>query len=326
VDGVGNLAMTSNGYNVMGWQVDPETMDIKKDTVSALRVMSAENMTYPPEATTKAYVAGILDQNDTDVTSSIGKTMNLQFYDNLGYSYTAKLIVKNTDVEGAYTVQLDRILDSNNIEQDIEGVTFGAPTPVEKAITKGLADGYAWVKDAGGTFSLQQNGTTVYTMGSTTTTASGTVQNADGEGDLTAASWEILAKAYNVDTEDAVAMAEFKTMAFDVDYTYPNTITDPAGTETANGTVSVTLEQLFLGATDIEVTTAATDGEATATGNESISDLLKLTTIADINEELKTLEIDRYSVLESASLTFDQKTGKFVGIGGDGNPSLTLAL
>ena len=55
VDGAGNLAMTSNGYNVMGWQVDPETMDIKMETVSALRVMSPENMTYPPEATSKAY-------------------------------------------------------------------------------------------------------------------------------------------------------------------------------------------------------------------------------------------------------------------------------
>ena len=32
--------MTSTGYNVMGWQVDPTTGDIRKDTVSALRVMS----------------------------------------------------------------------------------------------------------------------------------------------------------------------------------------------------------------------------------------------------------------------------------------------
>ena len=33
VDGVGNLAMSSNGYNVMGWQVDETTGAIKKDTV-----------------------------------------------------------------------------------------------------------------------------------------------------------------------------------------------------------------------------------------------------------------------------------------------------
>ena len=48
VDSVGNLAMSANGYNVMGWQVDETTGAIKKDTVSALRIMSAENMTYPP--------------------------------------------------------------------------------------------------------------------------------------------------------------------------------------------------------------------------------------------------------------------------------------
>ena len=54
MDAAGNLAMTSNGYNVMGWKVDPDTMKIKPDTVSALRIMDATNMTYPPEATTKA--------------------------------------------------------------------------------------------------------------------------------------------------------------------------------------------------------------------------------------------------------------------------------
>ena len=73
VDGGGNLAMTSTGYNVMGWGVDKETGKIKQDTVSALRIMSTANMTYPPEATTKAYMSGILDKNDTDVTSANGR-------------------------------------------------------------------------------------------------------------------------------------------------------------------------------------------------------------------------------------------------------------
>ena len=67
VDGGGNLAMTSTGYNVMGWGVDEETGNIKQDTVSALRIMSAANMTYPPEATSKAYVSGIIDKNNTVV-------------------------------------------------------------------------------------------------------------------------------------------------------------------------------------------------------------------------------------------------------------------
>ena len=87
VDGAGNLCMTSTGYTVMGWQVDKTTGTIKKDTVSALRVMSTENQTSAPEATTNATCSGIIDKNDSDVTSDSGLTMNLNFYDKLGYSY-----------------------------------------------------------------------------------------------------------------------------------------------------------------------------------------------------------------------------------------------
>ena len=114
VDGGGNLAMTSNGYNVMGWGVDPETMDIKQDTVQPLRIMSPDNLTYPPEATTKAYMAGIIDKNDTNVTSSSGKNVNLQIYDELGYSYTLRFNLKSSDEEGVYGLQLTSILDENN--------------------------------------------------------------------------------------------------------------------------------------------------------------------------------------------------------------------
>ena len=114
VDAAGNLAMTSNGYNVMGWQGDPETGKVKKDTVSALRIMSEANLTYPPEATTEAYISGFCDKNDSDINSSHGKIMNLSFYDALGYSYTAKLSVHKTADDGVYYTQLDDILDSNN--------------------------------------------------------------------------------------------------------------------------------------------------------------------------------------------------------------------
>ena len=79
VDGAGNLAMTSTGYNVMGWGVDETTGNIKQDTVAALRIMSAANMTYPPEATSQAYISGIIDKHDKDVTSANGKSVNLNF-------------------------------------------------------------------------------------------------------------------------------------------------------------------------------------------------------------------------------------------------------
>ncbi len=113
IDSVGNLVMTSNGYNVMGWGVDEETMTIKQDTVSALRIMSADNMTYPPEATSNAYVSGIIDKNDSDVGTEAGKALNLSFYDNLGYSYTAKFSIHSTTDDGTYYVELDDVIDSN---------------------------------------------------------------------------------------------------------------------------------------------------------------------------------------------------------------------
>ncbi len=116
VDGAGNLAMTSTGYTVMGWQVDETTGQIKKDTVSALRVMQEKNLTSPPEATTKGTVAGTMDKNDTDVTSDDGYMMNLNFYDKLGYVYQARLAVKVTDPDTeTFTVELADILDSNNV-------------------------------------------------------------------------------------------------------------------------------------------------------------------------------------------------------------------
>lgn len=113
VDGAGNLAMTSTGYTVMGWQVDPVTGEIVKDTVSALRIMRPENMTSPPEATTDAIMSGVIDKNDPDVLSDTGLIKNLNFYDKQGYSYTARFSIKKVDDNGNFTVELDSILDSN---------------------------------------------------------------------------------------------------------------------------------------------------------------------------------------------------------------------
>lgn len=121
VDGSGNLCMTSTGYTVMGWQVDPDTGNIVKDTVSALRIMQPSNMTSDPEATTQANVSGIIDKNDSDVTSDNGMTKTLTFYDNLGYQYTARFKFKSLGVDGQYSVELEKILDS-------EGKTFYDPT------------------------------------------------------------------------------------------------------------------------------------------------------------------------------------------------------
>ena len=147
VDGAGNLAMTSTGYNVMGWGVDKTTGNIKQDTVTALRIMSTANMTYPPEATTKANISGILDQNDKDVTSANGKTVNLNFFDARGYSYTAKFTFKQSggDKTNEYSMELSKLLDSTGAEIDISKLKFGNRTQqkMETKVTLNT-DAYQW--------------------------------------------------------------------------------------------------------------------------------------------------------------------------------------
>ncbi|MBP3488290.1 MAG: flagellar hook-basal body complex protein [Roseburia sp.] len=115
VDGSGNLCMTSTGYTVMGWQVDPTTGNIRKDTVSALQIMKTENLTSNAEATTNATCGGIIDKNDPDVLSDDGLIKNLNFYDSLGYSYTARFAIRQTGGEnsGRFSIELESILNSD---------------------------------------------------------------------------------------------------------------------------------------------------------------------------------------------------------------------
>ena len=135
VDGNGNLAMTSTGYLVQGWQVDPETKAIKRDTVSALKVMSDTNKTSDPETTTQAKATGIIDSNDSNVTSTSGHVMSLTFYDNLGYAYTAKFAVKSgqdKDAEGNLIKAGSKSAKANNgFTIELESITADSQTDSE---------------------------------------------------------------------------------------------------------------------------------------------------------------------------------------------------
>lgn len=182
VDSVGNLAMSSTGYNVMGWQVDEATGAIKKDTVSALRIMSAENMTYPPEATSKAYVSGIIDKDDVQVSSEAGKIMNLSFFDNLGYVYTAKLSMKSTGTKGMYTVEMTDLLDANGKSVPVDGMTFGTDQRIEDQKTLSLNTTYTY-NPADNTITYLEDGANVSV-------------NLGGGAALTDDEKEVIAKAY----------------------------------------------------------------------------------------------------------------------------------
>ena len=208
VDGNGYLCMSSTGYTVQGWQVDKTTGEIHKDTVSPLQVMSPSNTTSAPEATTEAYVHGILDKEDTDVTGKDGYVMTLGFYDDLGYSYTAKFAVstpKTTDkaTGNNYYISLTYIVDSegNTIIKDTDGKALSDDAKRKKLDeiwgADGKADdkatnapkGYYMKYDANkGTFISISNGVgdaganavTAQTLKLSTLVTSSTTNNADG--------------------------------------------------------------------------------------------------------------------------------------------------
>lgn len=149
IDEAGSLVMKSTGYYVMGWQVDPETQTIRKDTVSPLQIMRDANLTSPPEATTLATCSGVLDKHDKNVNSKGGYMMSLDFYDALGYVYTARFSVKSTNTDGDYTVELTDILNSTGQsikdEYDVanldELVSFGTQSQQTERLLLKLADG-----------------------------------------------------------------------------------------------------------------------------------------------------------------------------------------
>jgi flagellar hook protein FlgE len=150
IDAQGTLC-TPSGASVMGWQVDKndETKTVA-DAVSPLTIMSPENLYAEPAATTDIYISGNIDSKDTQLTSDTGKRVNLSFYDNRGHSYTAEMIVKQTeDATNTYNVALNdikgedgqsiflkKIVDPDTQEVTYDttgysGITFGEQTSLE---------------------------------------------------------------------------------------------------------------------------------------------------------------------------------------------------
>jgi flagellar hook protein FlgE len=150
VDGTGNLVMSTTGYNVMGWQVGTNG-DIVKSTVSPLKVMATENLTSDPVATTKAEFGGIVDTADTGINASAGKTLNLAFYDALGYSYNGSFSLHNASNlsatsggakygDGYFYLALDDVTDTATKASVLtsSGASFGSgatPLPLYDGTT-----------------------------------------------------------------------------------------------------------------------------------------------------------------------------------------------
>lgn len=98
LDDAGYL-VTPTGALVMGWQVDPDTGDVKKDTVSALQPKSSDFMYTMPEATTAYTVTGNINKNDTNFLNNDPVPMSVHFYDSLGNEYTANINVNQSPTD-----------------------------------------------------------------------------------------------------------------------------------------------------------------------------------------------------------------------------------
>ena len=166
VDGAGNLVMASTGFTVMGWQVDPNTGEIQSDIVSALRIMRPENLQANPEATTLAYMNGILDKTDTHINSTSGLVRTLTFFDAQGYSYQAVFSVHGTGNDDVFRVQLDDILDSDgvslvkkyNLSNINQIANFGADATHSVTSKYGMAEGVTY---DGTNFTVEQAMSTI---------------------------------------------------------------------------------------------------------------------------------------------------------------------
>ncbi len=343
VDGAGNLAMTSSGYNVMGWQVDPETGNPKKDTVSPLQIMNDANMTYDAAATTDGRVSGILDRNDTQVNSSSGRIMNLEFYDKKGYLYTAKFSIHSAGQTGRYYVSLDDILDSGtgkSIGPDMLGlVTFGSKTmEVDCSISKSCST----TPTLAGTVAFSSaTGVTVPTI--TPTIGAELVAGAGG---LAAD----VAAVYGINATDAATITNASINAKgQLVITGPaNQVGTKAPIAGVTVTPNITSAAVTVGGTTHtagvgKYTFDPATGTITATAGQTPAPT-PVPTAADISvmynglnlgtegvkeftiEQDGTLTITKKDVQNSANLIYDVGTGLFDSVGGNNEGLITLGL
>lgn len=337
VDGAGNLAMTSSGYNVMGWQVDPETGDPKPDTVSPLQVMNEANMTYNAAATTDARVTGIVDKNDTSVNSSSGRMMNLEFYDEKGYLYTARFSIHSTGSEGRYYISLEDILDSGtgqSIGEDLlASVTFGDTMEVETSISRScttdptLAGTIAYASGTvTGIPTSQTIGTAITTIGADLQAAYGISAAEAG----TIQSAHIDAKGRLVIDQQTGALKNIWPPVTGV--TVTPTITSVSIPATGGGTgptagvgtytVDATTGAIAAGTPAPNPVATLADIQALYNGFDPAADGVREFRI----EQDGSLTITRKEVEKSANLVYSAETGLFDNIGGNSEGLITLGL
>lgn len=330
VDAAGNLAMTSTGYNVMGWQVDPETGMPKPEGVTPLRVMDEKNMTAPAEATTQARITGIIDANDTRVNSTSGRILNMEFFDEQGHKFTAKFSVHGTESDDNYYVVLDDILDSNGAsvgDTVMANVSFGQTLEVSTSIPYNLVNGTAVTNGniefkkadgtAIGTQAINQNFPptadflqNVYGIDATIA-AKITEATVDSNGTL-----HVVTDATAAGVAGAYAPTNGVTAALTV-----TDVTIRPGGAPADGTGDIQV-------TNVGVPLAPGGGDPS---DEQILALYGLDLAAENVTEYMinadgSLTVTKKNVDNAANLVFDHATGEFESIAGNGQGFITLGL
>ena len=331
VDGAGNLAMTSTGYTVMGWQVDPATGAPKKDTVSALKVMEDSIMTYPPDGTSEGRVTGIVDRNDKNVHTTSGRIMNFEFYDNAGYLYTARFSIHATSTNGRYYIALDDIRDSTgaSVGADVLGRTnFGSTMEVETSINYTPLNGTSAASLAG---DIEFTDATGATLGN---------QAINTEITVDAAMDDFLEKVYGIKGNSTATPPIGKIK---IDAEGGLSVLEPADAKTtfyapiAGVDSEVTNKVLTVShadGTSVQLTPGGPYVPDDGAPAPSIADLAKYYGLNVTDEKVKeimvndngSITVTKKDVDKAAYLEFDPGTGKFVSVGGSGEGLITLGL
>ncbi len=165
VDADGTLCMSSNGYTVQGYDVVENNgeQQINTSALVPLKIMSPQNKTSDPKATTNGYITGILDSNSDALTQDTGQVVDMKVYDNEGYRYTVKYKIlpnKDTDgniVKGSFSISVSDILDSNGNtifrdQKKATGETEKQYADAKEAFFTQALEGYAAQKQTDGTY------------------------------------------------------------------------------------------------------------------------------------------------------------------------------
>ena len=143
---------TSTGAKVQGWVADKDG-NIQADKVTDLNIMSAENKYTPPEATTKAYMSGNIDQHDktlvteTTTTNGVttttgGRVVQMSIYDSKGNAYTAQFLLSSIATNTSnYHIELKDIIDSDGKSLFANGTGYTGATLGTSTISPAAAGG-----------------------------------------------------------------------------------------------------------------------------------------------------------------------------------------